>query len=315
MSTQTTQEITSLLTKLYTLQEDVGAKSKTTDLEKQQKATTTNAVSMGLTRGAKKAGSRFIDIKSTIINRLQTVHQLLEQEAQRSSGKTSVAKGNNPKEIIAAQAEIREQIRQLGEEWGELNALYSGEAKKRKSRFSKEELEVQHALVTKLQVEIDKVKNAQVKGYGRANTDVATTLNTRALADLDATPLFARGSSSRPSSDPGVALTDNQRMQIQQIEDRDADFDQQLDAIGEGIGDLADLAQMQGEEVKRQTAMLDNLGNRIDNVHEHVTNVNMKMKETLKAVGRSSDKICVDIMCIVMMLGFGAVIYNIAKNV
>jgi hypothetical protein len=37
----------------------------------------------------------------------------------------------------------------------------------------------------------------------------------------------------------------------------------------------------------------------MDNAHEHMTNVNSKMKETLQEVGRSSDKLCVDIMCIV----------------
>lgn len=56
-----------------------------------------------------------------------------------------------------------------------------------------------------------------------------------------------------------MALTDGQRMQIQELEQRDADFDNQLDQIGEGIMDLAEIAEQQGEEVKRQSAMLDNL--------------------------------------------------------
>lgn len=57
----------------------------------------------------------------------------------------------------------------------------------------------------------------------------------------------------------GAALTDGQRMQIQAIEERDQDFDNQLDQIGEGINDLAEIAELQGEEVKRQNAMLDNV--------------------------------------------------------
>lgn len=57
----------------------------------------------------------------------------------------------------------------------------------------------------------------------------------------------------------GVALTDNQRMQIQELEERDAMFDRQLDEIGEGIADLGEIAAMQGEEVKAQSEMLDNL--------------------------------------------------------
>lgn len=45
--------------------------------------------------------------------------------------------------------------------------------------------------------------------------------------------------------------------------------------------------------------MLKQTQNRIDNAYEHMTNVNAKMKDTLNEVGRSSDKLCVDIMCIV----------------
>ena len=75
---------------------------------------------------------------------------------------------------------------------------------------------------------------------------------------------------------------------------------------------MAEIAQMQGEEVAHQTQMLENLHTKIDSANERLAGVNTKMKETLEEVGRSSDKLCVDIMCIVLMIGFGAVIYNFA---
>jgi syntaxin of plants SYP7 len=93
----------------------------------------------------------------------------------------------------------------------------------------------------------------------------------------------------------------------------DEDFDMQLDQIGEGIQDLAEIAQMQNEEVKRQNQMLDNVGTKIDAAHDHIENVNAKMKETLQQV-RSADKVCVDIMCIVLMVGLAAVLYQIIKK-
>ena len=108
----------------------------------------------------------------------------------------------------------------------------------------------------------------------------------------------------------GSALTDDQRQQILQLEERDADFDRQLDEIGEGIQDLAEIAALQGEEVKRQSVMLENVDRKMDRVGERMVSVNKKMKETLDEVGRASDKLCVDIMCIVLALGFGSVIYT-----
>lgn len=99
-----------------------------------------------------------------------------------------------------------------------------------------------------------------------------------------------------------------------QLEERDADFDRQLDEIGEGIQDLAEIAQLQGEEVQKQSAMLDQVDSKMIRVKERMEGVNKKMKDTLEEVGRASDKLCVDIMCIVLAVGFGAVMYNFVKN-
>jgi t-SNARE complex subunit (syntaxin) len=112
----------------------------------------------------------------------------------------------------------------------------------------------------------------------------------------------------------GVALNSGQSQQIQQLEERDADFDRQLDEIGEGIQDLSEIAALQGEEVKRQSVMLDNVNNKMDKVNERMTNVNQKMKDTLEEVGRAGDKMCIDIMCVVLAIGFGAVLYNFTQN-
>eukprot|EP00525_Craspedostauros_australis_P013075 CAMPEP_0198135466 /NCGR_PEP_ID=MMETSP1442-20131203/60604_1 /TAXON_ID= /ORGANISM="Craspedostauros australis, Strain CCMP3328" /LENGTH=126 /DNA_ID=CAMNT_0043796639 /DNA_START=717 /DNA_END=1097 /DNA_ORIENTATION=+ len=110
------------------------------------------------------------------------------------------------------------------------------------------------------------------------------------------------------------ALTSSQQQQIMQLEQRDAEFDLQLDEIGEGIQDLAEIAQQQGEEVTRQNQMLDNVDRKISNNIERVSKVNERMKETLEEVGRASDKLMVDIMCIVLAVGFGGVIYNFTQN-
>jgi SYP7 family syntaxin len=109
-------------------------------------------------------------------------------------------------------------------------------------------------------------------------------------------------------------MTDGQQQQMQQLEARDAEFDLQLDEIGEGIQDLAEIAQQQGEEVSRQNQMLDSVHNKMDKNLERVAKVNERMKETLEEVGRSGDKMMIDIMCIVLAIGFAAVIYNFTKG-
>mmetsp|Transcript_28679 Transcript_28679/g.51832 ORF Transcript_28679/g.51832 Transcript_28679/m.51832 type:complete len:314 (-) Transcript_28679:116-1057(-) len=303
-------ELTLLLTKLYTIQEQVGAKEKSSDEEKKNRAEQSGQVTMGKGKKGKKTGSRFLELKSSIVDNLKSVHALIEEQ--------SASKRNNPKEAIAAQAEIRELIRQASDEWSELNDMYKKEARKKKSKFTLEELEVQQALVMQLNQEIEKVKEAQLAGYGRGGaTEQNMQLNLGALAALDAADLSNNDGSNTKAWTPGTsgtAMTGSQQVQIQQIRDRDAEFDQDLDELGEGIQDLHELALRQGEEVQRQNAMLTNTTNRIDNAYEHMENVNAKMKDTLNEVGRSSDKLCVDIMCILLVVGFGGVFYKMSKG-
>jgi len=307
------EELTTLLTKLYSIQEQVGAKEKTSADEKKARAEQAGqSVTMGKGRKGKKTGSRFLELKSSIIDRLKSVHALMEEQAKVTS--------HNPKAAIAAQAEIRELVRQASDEWDELSALYKKEARKKKSKFSQEELEVQQALVLQLQQEIEKVKDAQLQGYARGGvTEQNVQLNMGALAALEAADLSndndpSLGTKTWQSGPSGTALSGTQQVQLQQIRERDAEFDQDLDEIGEGIQDLHELALRQGEEVKRQNAMLEQTGQRLDQAHDHMTNVNAKMKDTLNEVGRSSDKLCVDIMCIVLMMGFVAVFYQLSKS-
>mmetsp|Transcript_13025 Transcript_13025/g.19215 ORF Transcript_13025/g.19215 Transcript_13025/m.19215 type:complete len:318 (-) Transcript_13025:210-1163(-) len=307
--------ITELLTKLYTMQEDTGAKPKTTEEEKKQKAET--VATMGTGRKAQAKGSRFLELRSTIVGRLKDIHSKLQETKELENAGYG---GDTPTRLIKLQAEVREEIRQATEEWKELDAIYKKEARKKKSKFTPEELETQQELVQRLAVEIEKIKEAQMAGFARnrpENDAAASILNSR-LGGGGGGSTSINPVTGKPmgggSSGPGVSLTDGQRTQIQLLEERDADFDRQLDEIGDGIADLAEIAALQGEEVKVQNAMLDNLNDKVDRINDRVSSVNGRMKETLEEVGRSSDKLIVDIICIVLAIGFAAVFYNIYRN-
>lgn len=302
------EELTTLLTKLYTMQEDTGAKPKSSEQEKKAKAQ--NVAVMGGTKKSQKTGSRFLELKSSIVGRLQDIHGMIAESKQKEKSRVGF-QVNEQKETIAAQAKVREEIRQATDEWKELENIYRNEARKKRSKFTPDELEVQQTLVMKLQDEIEKCKEAS-QGTGR-RMDPQGQLNSDNLAFLAAEDIYAPssgGGGGWTGGTKGAALTGGQQTQIQALQERDAEFDNQLDEMGEGIQDLADIAELQSEEVQRQNQMLDDLGTKMDSVHEHVQNVNLKMKDTLKEVGRGSDKLCVDIMCIVLMLGFGGVLFK-----
>lgn len=171
-------ELTELLTKLYTIQEDIGAKPKTSEDEKKAKAENIAVMGHG-NKKVEKKGTKFLELKSTIVDRLKKIHHLLKETKEKEAAGYG---GDNAKEIIKMQAEIREHIRQAGEEWKEMDAIYKNEARKKKSKFTPEELEVQSELVRRLYAELEKVKEAQMRGYAK-NRDpgTAVALNTKAL--------------------------------------------------------------------------------------------------------------------------------------
>lgn len=111
-------------------------------------------------------------------------------------------------------------------------------------------------------------------------------------------------------------MTDVHRAGLQQLKERDAKIvsdlfvsslvalqndwrsnktyltqDIEIENIGKGVDDLHELAKVANEEIKLQSKMLDTLEAKIDDVHDHVTNVNAKLKTTLEEA-RKSDKIC-----------------------
>ena len=63
-----------------------------------------------------------------------------------------------------------------------MDAIYKKEARKKKSKFTPEELEVQSELVKRLHTEIEKIKEAQMRGYSKnRDTQTAVSLNSKAL--------------------------------------------------------------------------------------------------------------------------------------
>jgi hypothetical protein len=131
---------------------------------------------------------RFMELKAIMMGRLATIKSVSLQHCARChccacAEKAAVAwwvcwqlmesiqaaeRGTaNPKEIVTQQNSMRENVRQLTEEWRELETIYKNEAKKRKSKFSQEEMDLRLNVVLQLQQEIAAVKDMQRAKYVR----------------------------------------------------------------------------------------------------------------------------------------------------
>lgn len=90
--------------------------------------------------------------------------------------------------------------------------------------------------------------------------------------------------------------------------------DEEIEKIGEGVDMLHSIAIAANEEIKLQNVMLTTLEEKMEEVHDKVLNINQKLKLSLEQT-RTSDKIVVDILCILILIGMiVALVQTVQKN-
>ncbi|CAM9121935.1 unnamed protein product [Ascophyllum nodosum] len=122
------------------------------------------------------------------------------------------------------------------------------------------------------------------------------------------------GAAAAAEAPPPGKLTSEQHVRIQQIRERKKEMEEKyLTVVEEHVDRLGEMAKNIQEELQIQDRMVTDMGNRIDTAQDHVSNVNTRLKDVLRQV-RSADKFCVDIMCILLLLGLVAVLYGVITN-
>ncbi|GAB5030092.1 soluble nsf attachment protein receptor [Nannochloropsis oceanica] len=266
------------------------------------------AVGGKVVKKAKEGGKvdKFMDVKQTMIARIVEVRKLIATTRNQTPGQEL-----QPKEVIASNAQVREYLRQLNEDYKELERLFSKEKNKRKSKFAPEELEVRGQVVNQMLREVQELKEVSLAGYIRKGNVTGNNM-AGLIVPMEESEAFQGPMGAMPMN---TGMTEDHRVQLQQIQQRDKDMDRHyLDQIERGVEDLRDIALRANEGVRTTNVMLENLEQKIIDVQDHLDRVNKKMKTTLQQVGRRSDKLCIDIICIVILLGMIGLLYNLMKN-
>lgn len=71
--------------------------------------------------------------------------------------------------------------------------------------------------------------------------------------------------------------------------------------MAEGVSELKAIALNMRDEVKMQSAMVDEITNKVDSATVHLNTINKKMKQTL-AQTRSADRFILDFILLVILL-------------
>ena len=88
---------------------------------------------------------------------------------------------------------------------------------------------------------------------------------------------------------------------LQLLQKKDQQIDEQLEMVSEGVSELKSIALNMRDEVKVQSAMVDEITNKVDAVSSHLNNLNKRMKQTL-AQTRSADRFILDFILLVVLL-------------
>lgn len=227
---------------------------------------------------------RWQELKQVINDRFVELRTLADRIAELKSGSS---KESHEDRIRKEQAH-RGHMNSLDKEIREMELMQKTELKKKRSKYTKADLEIRANEVMQIKHNYEDFKELVKRGFIGNREGYGT----KRLVKMEDSELFKPGEAQAPQE----AITNEQRQKMMQIEKRDAEIDKALEGVGKGVDRLNELALSANQKVKETSLMLDDLGENIEEVQDRVENINDKLKETLDRA-RAGDKLCVVSSC------------------
>ena len=108
-------------------------------------------------------------------------------------------------------------------------------------------------------------------------------------------------------------LYEEEKAKMQEWEEEKARQDQDLDEIGNVVDQLREQSKLASENIDRTNKKVKQVTKKTVQTTKKVNQQNKKLKDLVKKL-RSGDKLCIDIVLILIVLGLIAVLYNIIKS-
>lgn len=140
--------------------------------------------------------------------------------------------------MIKSQQEIREEIRQLESDQETLNELLQKNLKK--SKLSRDELELRKEVVAQYANEISHVKERSTDAYMRSPTGSSGRNRFSPFSPPQSPSIDSFGTMSPTEQE---AMTNKQYADLSRVELNDREMDETLDEIGSGVEELGALAR------------------------------------------------------------------------
>ena len=134
--------------------------------------------------------------------------------------------------------------------------------------------------------------------------------NNRQIQNLEE---FLKKSQNLEDSTHDRELNEEQKDKVNEWNNKGKLQDEKLEVIRQGVGKLKDQTIMAGEGIKEIGKRTKKTGEKIDETENNIKTQNERVKELINKL-RSSDKICCDIVLILLLLGLICVLYSIIKH-
>lgn len=278
-------ELNNLIQRLQEVREEIGGPKAKTEIT--------------VILGEDGLADHFQELKVQLTTRL---HDL--ESTQSEIAKMKALNNMDARERIQAESDQRKMTMAIEHDLQNMDELLKAEIRKKRSKYTKAELDQRGADVNALRNQLDGMKDFARRGFtagGESAGGGGARYNRVNLVDMKDSELF-RPDKAEEARAPKEAVSDEQHRQMMVIQQRDKEIDAALETVGKGVDVLRDLAMQANQEVKASTHLLDDLGDKIDDVQDHMLTINDQLKETLEKV-RSGDKLFCDILCVLIMLG------------
>lgn len=246
---------------------------------------------------------KFLGLKHSMTEKMSEVRKMLDE-------KSDLASTNQKIEVAKMNDAIRRKLNGIEDQVEELERTHKVELRKKKSKLSAPELEARTELVAAFREEFGVLKTANRTGQA--------TSSTNRLIAMESHDLFK----SREPRRPGAAaetveqeeITEEQQLRLQRIKKAEKDEDSKIEMIARGVEGLHDKATGFERELHVQKEIIKSLEDDVDRAQEHLEGVNHRLKGILSEVDRGEGQFCMDLVCIVILLGMAALLYQIAKS-
>lgn len=278
-------------------------------------------------RKKNRSGDSFMEIKSEVVNGVKRIHGMHKELQELKET------GAEEKETIKVSTRMYKELRQCRVDVDEMAKIQEKERGKRNSKFDESELATRDELLDSLRMQVMEASHVVRARGGKVELDEEEArMDVPTLDEFvskggdeegaggDEEEDFATGATAGAGAGAGEdgevvheALTQRQEQVLALWNRSKEEEDTQLADIENVLTDIGELAEGVNEEAIKQNMMLDGLNEKVEGVRDKLGRAQEDLTEQIKQV-RGSDKVCMDMICCIMLLGVATVIYNLLKS-